>query len=238
MPWCGQGSRTATIPRHDIGAAPDRPRGGRTSSVRSNNETSLVVPPRRNIIVPPRSTGSPPAANTSAATTVIGPPVSMIAENRVVDPGAETATTARRTGCGLRPRPSPKSVYAYCQASAKPVNHRIVRCRRPHHLDFTEIRLGDRSKQLSEGGSIRPHAAVRVHCHPTAGPRREIKCASHAASVPRGCHTDQRRSSTGRTICADPPAGRAVPEQHGVSWSVWDMWSGVGPIAGATTILT
>jgi hypothetical protein len=67
-------------------------------------------PAERSIIVVPVSTGTPPVSSRPEATTVIGPPVSMTAWNVAGACGVATSTTARRTGCGLRPGPSPKSV--------------------------------------------------------------------------------------------------------------------------------
>lgn len=93
---------------------------------------------------------SPVRSSTSGAITVIGPPVSMIAANRVDDPGDDTATTARSTGCGLRPRPSPKSVYTYCQASAKPVDHWSARCWCSHHLDVADVAHLDDVEELRQ----------------------------------------------------------------------------------------
>jgi hypothetical protein len=72
--------------------------------------TSLVAPPSRSVIVVPVATGSPPESRRSDAMTVIGPPVSTTAWKVAGAPSVETSTTARSTGCGLRPRPSPKSV--------------------------------------------------------------------------------------------------------------------------------
>ena len=91
--------------------------------------------PREPAVCSPVSVAEAPAASTSAGeVTVIGPPVPIMAANVTGRRGGPTGTTARRTGCSRKPRPTPKSVYGYIQASANPERGRLPGIGDPHDL--------------------------------------------------------------------------------------------------------
>jgi hypothetical protein len=112
------------------GPAPIRSRSARAARWRArvtgSKGTSNQRPDRRSTVCSPMSVAEEAAASANAGEiTVIGPPVSIMATNITGRNGGPTGTTARRTGCGRKPRPSPKSVFGYSQASAKPEGDRL-----------------------------------------------------------------------------------------------------------------
>ena len=86
-------------------------------------------------------------------------------------------------------------MYPYRQASAKPVDHRLIRCRGTHHFDVADVSENEEIKELSQRWCITAHLIRRVDCDPTTRPWRKIKRTNHERSVPGGRRTLRRVAS-------------------------------------------